>query len=108
VSTSIVFSAYAAAFVLALLLLYWFHARWYWHVLSVALALAIGLMPPPAGLAGRPGFDLAVGCVFVFLMVWGIGEIFLHRYHRERSRQSGSACCHPPTEPPAAQDSTQR
>lgn len=83
-STTVVFSAYAAALILALLLLYWFHARWYWHVLSVALALIIGLTPPPEALAGRPGVDLLVGCTFVFLLVWGLGEIFMHRHHRMR------------------------
>jgi len=89
VSSTIVFSAYAASLILALLLLYWFHARWYWHVLSVALALAIGLAPPPEALAGRPVFDLVIGCLFVFLMVWGLGEIFVHRHHRRRKGAAG-------------------
>lgn len=89
-STTVVFSAFAGSFVLALLLLYCFHARWYWHVLSVAAALVIGLTPPPESLAGRPLVDLLVGCLFVFLLVWGVGEIFMHRYHRGRKRRAGA------------------
>lgn len=84
-STTVVFVAYAGSLALALLLLYWFHAKWYWHVLSVIAAFIIGLAPPPEGLTWRPVFDLMVGCVFVFLLVWGAGEIFLHRYHRKGS-----------------------
>ncbi len=81
-STTVVFSAYAGSVVLALLLLYLFHARWYWHVLSVAVALFIGLIPTPDPLVGKRIYDLIVGCLFAFLITWGLGEIFMHRHHR--------------------------
>ncbi|MEK7407822.1 MAG: hypothetical protein AAB225_22360 [Acidobacteriota bacterium] len=84
--TTVVFLAYGCALVLALVLLYFVHARWYFHVLSIALALAVGLWPPPEGLAGRPLFDLLVGCLFVFLLIWGIGAPFFRPMHRRRSR----------------------
>ncbi len=70
---------YGSALVLALALLYFFQAKWYWHALSVAAAFAIGLMPPFE--AWRPP-DLLVGFVFVFLFVWGFGAPFFRRRHR--------------------------
>lgn len=82
-STALVFLVYGCSFALALVLLYFFHARWYWHVLSIAAAFAIGMYPPPEQWAG-PKFDLLLGFLFVFLFVWGVGEIFFHRIHRAR------------------------
>ncbi len=82
---------YACSFLLAVVLLYLFHTAWYWHVLSIAAALVIGLWPPPAPLAGRPVFDLLVGFLFIFLFVWGIGEPFFHRVHSARTRQPRAA-----------------
>lgn len=76
-----VFLAYGASVVLALVLLYLFHSRWYWHVLSVLAAFAVGLSPPVNGWDG-PGRDLIYGSVFLFLLVWGLGEPFLHHFHR--------------------------
>jgi hypothetical protein len=76
----VVFILYGLSVLLALVLLYWFHARWYWHVLSVLAALAIGFSPPLPGWAG-PSRDVAYGIVIMFLLVWGIGEPFLHRFH---------------------------
>jgi hypothetical protein len=68
----LVLLAYGASFLLAVCLLWYFHARaWYWHTLSVALALAIGVTPIPAGWAG-PTTDLAVGSAFTFLVFWGV------------------------------------
>ena len=64
-----VFLVYGSSFVLALALLYLFHARWYWHILSVALALVVGLLRFPPEF--RPP-DLVVGFVFFLLLVWGI------------------------------------
>ena len=50
-----VFLIYGIAAVLALVLLYFFHADWYWHVLSVALAfLMLGACPPGADPATAP------------------------------------------------------
>ena len=73
-----VFVAYGTSVALALLFVYWFHSRWYWHVLSVLAALGVGLTPPFPGLQG-PVRDMLYGS---FLMVWGCAEPFVHRYHR--------------------------
>ena len=61
---------YGVAFCLAMALLYYFHARWYWHILSVVVALLIGLTPMPADWQGRV-LDLSVGFIFTFLFFWG-------------------------------------
>ena len=67
-----VFGAYGAAALLALLLLY-FKGRkaWYWHLLSAAVAMGIGLMPTRPEWHTKYG-DLAVGCAFAFLFLWGV------------------------------------
>lgn len=80
-----VFLVYACAAILALLLLYTFHAHWYWHVLSVLTALAIGLVPP--GMIPVPGTwgvarDITIGFVFIFLIVWGGGAPLFRRHHQ--------------------------
>ncbi len=67
---------YAAAFTLAIAALHFFHARsWPWHLLSIAAALALGLAPPPPEAWRGQTFDMAMGFVFVLLMVWGIGGL---------------------------------
>lgn len=76
-----VFVAYGVSGALALLFVYLFHSRWYWHALSVLAALGVGLTPPVPGFDG-PLRDLVYGSVFLFLMVWGCAEPFVHRYHR--------------------------
>ena len=79
----IVFGAYAAAFVFALLLLYRLRTlSWRWHVVSLAAALAVGLMPPLEGFAG-PRYDLLVGVAFIILFVWGLGAPLFH--HRRQA-----------------------
>lgn len=70
---------YGSALVLALALLYLFHARWYWHVLSILGAVAVGIAPP---LESWWPPDLAIGFVFVFLLTWGIGAPLFHSHHR--------------------------
>ncbi len=82
----IVFSVYAIAFLIAAVLLYLYHTAWYWHVLAVAAALAIGLTPPPEGF--QPP-DLVVGFVFFLLFVWGAGELLVHPFHRHRPHHVG-------------------
>lgn len=78
----VVFFTYTGAFALALLLLYaWRDVSWPWRVLSLAAALAIGLMPPIEGLAG-PVYDLMVGAVFLVLFVWALGAPLFHRRHQ--------------------------
>ncbi len=84
----VVGAVFGAAFLVALLALYVRHAAWYWHVLSVAAAVAIGLYRFPD--AYRPP-DLLTGAVFIFLFVWGAGEIVMHPFHlRARSARSAS------------------
>lgn len=77
----LVIFAYGASVALALLLVYMFHSRWYWHVLSILAAFGVGLTPPLPGLDG-PIRDLLYGSVFFFLLVWGLAEPFVHRFHR--------------------------
>ncbi len=76
-------SVFGAAFILALMALYVSHARWYWHVLSVLAAFTLGFTPFPDGF--RPP-DLLTGAVFIFMLVWGAGEIAVHPYHRTRRK----------------------
>ncbi len=85
-TTTVVFAAYAAALLVALWLLYRRHVAWYWHVLAVIVALVIGLIPTPEAMVGNRVFDLVVGSLFVFLMAWGLGEIFMHGRHRQGGR----------------------
>ena len=67
-----VFAVYASAAIIALALLHFFRAaHWYWHALSVLVALAIGLIPLPAAWQ-KPHIDLAIGGVFLFFLVWGV------------------------------------
>ncbi len=78
-----VFLVYGTALALAAALLYFFRARWYWHLLSVMAAIGLGLIP---GLRDWGVPDLAVGWTFVFLFVWGAAAP-LFRFRK--SRQSG-------------------
>ena len=73
---------YGAAVALAAVALYVYGAcRWYWHVLSVLLAVALGLAPaPPAAWRGQT-YDLIVGFLFVLFVVWGIGGTLPMRAH---------------------------
>jgi hypothetical protein len=80
-STMLVYVVYGFSAALALVFVYLFHARWYWHVLSVLAALAVGFSPPLPGWEG-PSRDLAYGFVVLFLLVWGLAEPFVHRFHR--------------------------
>jgi hypothetical protein len=74
--------AYGFAALLALALLYLSGPKaWYWHVLSGAAALAIGLMPIPAQW-NTPQTGLIVGFFFVFLFVWAVAAPFLRGRRR--------------------------
>jgi hypothetical protein len=74
--------AYGCSVGLAFLLLYYVHLRaWAWHIASVALALVIGLIPNPFGWT-QPALDLTTGVLFVFLLVWGVGELAVHSESR--------------------------
>jgi hypothetical protein len=73
---SIIPVTYAISFAAAALVLWRFGAaRWYWHFLAVAFALAIGLMPQIEGMQGT-AYDITVGCLFIFFFVWGAGIVF--------------------------------
>ncbi len=86
-STVSVFAVYGFSVALALVFVYFFHARWYWHVLSVLAGLAIGFSPPVPGWDG-PNRDLVYGSAVLFLLVWGLAEPFLHHFHRRRLRHA--------------------
>lgn len=70
--------AYGLAILLALALLYVFQAKWFWHALSLAAALALGLSPLPAEWRIP---DLLLGAVFLFLFVWGVGMPAFRHHH---------------------------
>lgn len=71
-SSSLVALCYGSALLLALVLLWRFGVKsWYWHLLSLAVALAVGLTPLPQSL-NTPQGSLTVGWVFIFLLIWAI------------------------------------
>ena len=75
---------YIAAMAVPAWLLYHFGSEsWYWHALAVFGGLVLGFLPIPEVLS-KPGYDLIIGFVFVFLMVWGIGGLFMISPHREK------------------------
>lgn len=84
---ALVAGVFGLSILAALLLLYFFRPKaWYWHLLSVAAALAIGLTPFPEGWHSSTA-DLVVGAVFLFLFFWGAGAIlFLGRGRRQPRR----------------------
>ena len=77
----------------SLALLYFFHANWYWHVMSVSLALVIGLIPPPDMIPVPAAWgttrDLVVGAIFTFLVVWGLGAPLFRRHHQPTQHAAG-------------------
>jgi hypothetical protein len=90
-SDALVVAAYGCAAVLAAGVLYYFGpARWYWHLLAVALAIGLGLVRFPEGW-NTPYHDLAVGAVFLFLFLWGVlAPLFAHHrgHHHHRPRHA--------------------
>ena len=73
---------YGSATLLSLYLLWHFGAkRWYWHVLSIVVALAIGLTPMPTILIHQ-SMTLVVGWIFALLFIWGVAApLFAYRQH---------------------------
>ena len=53
---------------------------WYWHVLSIAAALALGLVPTPPGWKNS-AVDLVFGFALTFLLLWGAGGLVVYRPH---------------------------
>jgi hypothetical protein len=89
-ASALVVLIYLVALAFPVYLLWHFRAQaWYWHMLSVAAALALGFVPTPPGWK-MPAFDLVFGFSFIFLMVWGIGGLVLfpsredHGHHERR------------------------
>ena len=82
-SIAIVTFTYGVTVILAFGLLYLFGSlRWYWHALSVAAALVLGMIPMRVFEAWSfPVSDLAFGNLIVFLLVWGICAPFFRRHH---------------------------
>ncbi len=81
-STTWVILAFGISGLLALLLLYFSGPKaWYWHVLSAAVALAIGLVRIPVKW-NTPTTGLVIGTIFVFLMVWAVAAPFLGKRRR--------------------------
>jgi hypothetical protein len=75
---------YVAALLVAILLLWRYsHVAWYWHLLSGAAAFVLGMMPPVPGMAGQ-AYDVALGCSFILLLIWGIGEPLFRWFHLPR------------------------
>lgn len=82
-SSLLVASCYGSAMLISLVLLWYFGARhWYWHLLSVVCAFAIGLTPLPAAW-NTPVATLFVGWIFTFLFVWGLAAPLFALSHRE-------------------------
>jgi hypothetical protein len=75
---------YLLAIGIPISLLYRFHPQsWYWHLLAIVAAFGLGMVPTPATWK-TVGFDLAIGFVFVLLLVWGVGGLVLFRSHRPK------------------------
>jgi hypothetical protein len=74
---------YGFALLLSAALLYFFQVRWYWHVLSLAAAIAVGLTPLPVEW-NVP--DLLAGAVFLVLFVWGLGVVPFGTHHPRHHR----------------------
>ncbi len=80
--TTLATLSFAAAGVLALAALFWSGTKaWYLHVLSVAVALAIGMTPTPTQY-NKPVTSIIVGAPVVFLLVWGLAAPFFLRRRR--------------------------
>ncbi len=73
---------YAAAVAIPVYLLYRFRSLgWFWHLLAIAAAVAMGFVSIPPEIQGR-SFDLSFGFTLVVLLLWGFGGLFLPRRHR--------------------------
>lgn len=75
---------YSGAILISVWLLWRFsHVRWYWHMLSVLVAVGIGLMPMKESWS-RPTMDLLIGSFFLLLLAWGAGELAFRIFHIHR------------------------
>lgn len=72
---------YLSAIAVPVYLLYRFGSEaWYWHLLSIAAAIAVGLVPTPPQWKSA-GVDLLFGFVLTFLLLWGVGGLVVFRPH---------------------------
>jgi len=79
--TMLAILVYLVAIGVPLYLLYRFGSKgWYWHVLAIAAAVALGFVPTPPEWKS-PTADLAFGFVLTFLLLWGAGGLVVHRPH---------------------------
>lgn len=79
--TMLAILVYLAAIAAPLYLLYRFGSQaWYWHVLSIAAALAFGLVPTPPEWKST-ALDLLFGFALTFLLLWGAGGLVVFRPH---------------------------
>ncbi|HUB31909.1 MAG TPA: hypothetical protein VMA31_02735 [Bryobacteraceae bacterium] len=75
---------YLVAIGIPVFLLHRFHAQsWFWHVLAVAAAIAVGFLPTPPSWKTEM-WDLGFGFAFLLLLVWGVGGLIVLRPHRHR------------------------
>ncbi len=72
---------YLLAIAVPLYLLYRLGSQaWYWHALSIAAALALGIVPTPPEWKSA-GVDLLFGFALTFLLLWGVGGLVVFRPH---------------------------
>lgn len=85
-SSALVVLVYLVALGVPVYLLYQFRAQaWYWHLLCIGAALALGFVPTPPEWKTQV-FDLIFGFTFILLMVWGIGGLVLFPVHHDHER----------------------
>ena len=79
---------HGAALALAYLLLILAHEKaWYWHALSIAAAIGIGLTM----MRGWPTFaaDLTASLLFAFLLFWGfLGPVLGELHHQDHGKHA--------------------
>ena len=72
------------AILIAVSLLYWFHAvAWYWHLLAIVASFGFGFAPVPEAWHS-PVTDLATLFVFLLPFVWGVGGFIVYRRQHPR------------------------
>lgn len=87
-SSTLVLAVYLVALAIPLFLLYRFRAQaWYWHILCVVAAFALGLIPTPPEWKTQV-LDMVFGFAFIFLLVWGLGGLVMFHRGRERHRHA--------------------
>jgi hypothetical protein len=80
--------AAASLYVLTIALSIWvvirYHTAWYWHILSVAVAAAVGFAPRTSLLDSKFG-SLLYGFVFFLTATWGIVGLIPFRSRRQKA-----------------------